>query len=418
MPMHCSCFQVLVAALALVAGLQLLYLALLSGLHGQDQRSRYAELFQGRQRLPGDGHKERLKKVLASGGVLDASGQYRIYRDMLRGSWDGQRGPDVVLVTHTSLGNLHHAQRLAERWRGPVSVALFAPGSAEVRLATAMVYALGALCAPARQLVRLHLVCHADQAAAFPEPADGGEFARLQSCADVFAKLVRVGAGRRNYAMEVANASYPNNLLRNVARGAAEGHWMLVVDMDMVPSEGLREAFLALPRAAEEGTPGVFVVPAFEIRHTRRIPGTKAELLQLYQVGEIRPFYEELCARCQAPTNYSHWLNLPTGGPLRVAYEVEWQDPWEPFYIGASSVPRYDERFKQYGFNRISQACELHVAGYRFSVLSNAFLVHKGFKVAGEFHAQKDAENQRNKVLFRQFKQELKTRYPDSLRRC
>ncbi|XP_042295417.1 beta-1,4-glucuronyltransferase 1 [Sceloporus undulatus] len=416
--MHCSCFQVLVAALALVAGLQLLYLALLSGLHGQDQRSRYAELFQGHRPLPRDGHKDRLKQVLASGGLLDASGQYRVYRDMLRGSWDGRESPDVVLVTHTSLGNLHHAQRLAERWQGPVSVALFAPGLAEVRLATAMIYALAALCFPLRQLLRLHLVCHADQVATFSEMEDGGEFAHLQSCGDVFAKLARLGAGRRNYAMDVANAFYPNNLLRNVARRAAGEHWMLVVDMDMVPSEGLREAFLALSKKPHQELPEVFVVPAFEIRHTRRIPGTKTELLQLYQVGEIRPFYEELCARCQAPTNYSQWLNLPTGGPLHVAYEVEWRDPWEPFYIGASSVPPYDERFKQYGFNRISQACELHVAGFRFSVLSNAFLVHKGFKVASEFHAQKDAENQRNKVLFRQFKQELKVRYPASPRRC
>ncbi|XP_060108111.1 beta-1,4-glucuronyltransferase 1 [Heteronotia binoei] len=416
--MQCSCFQVLVAALALVAGLQLLYLALLSGLHGQDQRSHYAELFQGRRSLPSDGHKERLKQVLASGGSLDASRQYRIYQDMLHGTWDGEQRQDVVLVTHTSLSNLHHTQQLVERWRGPLSVALFAPGSAEVRLATLMVYALAALCAPIRQLVRLHLVCHADQVAAFPELEDHDEFARLQACGDVFAKLARVGAGQRNYAMDVFNASYPNNLLRNVARRVVGGHWMLVVDVDMVPSEGLREAFLALPRITDEGTPGVLVVPAFEIRHTRRIPGTKTELLQLYQVGEIRPFYEELCPRCQAPTNYSHWLNLPVGGPLHVAYEVEWTDPWEPFYIGTSSVPHYDERFKQYGFNRISQACELHIAGYRFLVLSNAFLVHKGFKVASEFHAQKDAENQRNKVLFRQFKQELKIRYPTSPRRC
>ncbi|XP_026572268.1 beta-1,4-glucuronyltransferase 1 [Pseudonaja textilis] len=414
--MTCSCFQALILALGLVASLQLLYLALLSGWHGQEQRSRYAQLFQARHALPSHGHKQRLKPVLASGGTLDASGQYRIYRDMMRASWDGQ---DVVLVTHTSLGNLHHVQQLVERWQGPVSVALFAPGSDDVSQATAMVYALAVLCAPLRQWLRLHLVCPANEMASFPEQEqEEGEFARLQSCGDVFAKLAQLGAGRRNYVMGVTNTSYPNNLLRNVAREAASSHWVLVVDVDMVPSKGLRKDFLALPKAAEEGTPWVFVVPAFEIRHTRRIPATKAELVQLYQVGEIRPFYEELCPRCQAPTNFSHWLNLPTRGTLHVAYEVVWRDPWEPFYVGAASVPPYDERFKQYGFNRISQACELHIAGYRFAILSNAFLVHKGFKVASEFHAQKDAENQRNKILFRQFKQELKSKYPDSPRRC
>uniref|UniRef100_A0A8D0GT51 Beta-1,4-glucuronyltransferase 1 n=1 Tax=Sphenodon punctatus TaxID=8508 RepID=A0A8D0GT51_SPHPU len=419
---RCSCFQGLVAALALVAGLQLLYLALLSGLHGQQQRSRYAELFEGRRggrlaRPGGDEPKERLKQALAGGGALDGSGQYRIYRDMLALPAAGAAPPALVLVTHTSLSNLHQLEGLLARWGGPISLALFAPSPAEVSLATLLVYALGALCGPVRQLVRLHLVCHAAHLAAFPELRDRGEFARLQACGDVFAKLARAGAGRRNYAMG-ANASYPNNLLRNVARAAAGGRYALVLDVDMVPSEGLRQDFLAMVADTEQGPPCVYVVPAFEIRHTRRIPGTKAELLQLYQVGEIRAFYEELCPRCQAPTNYSHWLNLPASGPLHVAYQVEWKDPWEPFYIGPGSVPAYDERFKQYGFNRISQACELHVAGYHFAMLSNAFLVHKGFKVPNEFHTQKDTENQRNKVLFRQFKQELKLKYPGSPRRC
>lgn len=64
------------------------------------------------------------------------------------------------------------------------------------------------------------------------------------------------------------------------------------------------------------------------------------------------------------------------------------------------------------------QACELHVAGYRFSVLSSAFVVHRGFKIQGEFHARKDEENKHNRVLFRSFKEGLKTKYPSSNRRC
>ncbi|MGH0184791.1 UNVERIFIED_CONTAM: hypothetical protein FKN15_031354 [Acipenser sinensis] len=63
-------------------------------------------------------------------------------------------------------------------------------------------------------------------------------------------------------------------------------------------------------------------------------------------------------------------------------------------------------------------ACELHVAGYSFSVLSSAFLVHRGFKVSREFHARKDEENRLNRVLFRQFKEELKLKYQDSTRCC
>jgi N-acetyllactosaminide beta-1,3-N-acetylglucosaminyltransferase len=36
-------------------------------------------------------------------------------------------------------------------------------------------------------------------------------------------------------------------------------------------------------------------------------------------------------------------------------FDVLWKDPWEPFYIASNNIPFYDERFKQYGFNRISQ---------------------------------------------------------------
>lgn len=62
----------------------------------------------------------------------------------------------------------------------------------------------------------------------------------------------------------------------------------------------------------------------------------------------------------------------------------------------------------QYGFNRISQVCETHVAGYRFVVLNNGFLVHHGFKKKENFHSSKEMENARNRELFRKFKRELK----------
>jgi hypothetical protein len=32
---------------------------------------------------------------------------------------------------------------------------------------------------------------------------------------------------------------------------------------------------------------------------------------------------------------------------MDVAYEIKWQDPWEPFFISPRSAPGYDERFKQ-----------------------------------------------------------------------
>ncbi|KAJ7428777.1 hypothetical protein WISP_00764 [Willisornis vidua] len=64
------------------------------------------------------------------------------------------------------------------------------------------------------------------------------------------------------------------------------------------------------------------------------------------------------------------------------------------------------------------QACELHVAGFRFAVLDGAFVAHQGFKEPGGFHGAREAELGHNRRLFRSFRAELPRRYPRSARRC
>lgn len=56
-------------------------------------------------------------------------------------------------------------------------------------------------------------------------------------------------------------------------------------------------------------------------------------------------------------TDYPEWEKTKAAAGMEVTpvYEVLWQDPWEPFYIASTKIPLYDERFRQYGFNRISQ---------------------------------------------------------------
>uniref|UniRef100_A0A8C0SGA3 Beta-1,4-glucuronyltransferase 1 n=6 Tax=Canidae TaxID=9608 RepID=A0A8C0SGA3_CANLF len=408
---RCAFYQLLLAALMLVAMLQLLYLSLLSGLHGQEEQDQYFEFFPPSPRSV-DQVKAQLRTALASGGVLDASGDYRVYRGLLKTTMDPN---DVILATHASVDNLLHLSGLLERWEGPLSVAVFAATKEEAQLATVLTYALSSHCPDMRARVAMHLVCPSRYEAAVPDPREPGEFALLRSCQEVFDKLARVAQPGINYALGT-NVSYPNNLLRNLAREGA--NYALVIDVDMVPSEGLWRGLREMLDQSKQWAGTALVVPAFEIRRARRMPTNKNELLQLYQVGEVRPFYYGLCTPCQAPTNYSRWVNLPEESLLRPAYVVPWQDPWEPFYVAGGKVPTFDERFRQYGFNRISQACELHVAGFDFEVLNEGFLVHKGFKEALKFHPQKEAENQHNKILYRQFKQELKAKYPDSPRHC
>ena len=57
------------------------------------------------------------------------------------------------------------------------------------------------------------------------------------------------------------------------------------------------------------------------------------------------------------------------------------------------ATPLYDEAFKAYGYDRISQVCEMYVKGFKFYVLDNAFVMHKGFKSKDKFHQSKAQEN-------------------------
>ncbi|XP_069750239.1 beta-1,4-glucuronyltransferase 1 isoform X2 [Narcine bancroftii] len=426
-PPRCSRFRAAACGLLLVAALQLLYLALLPGLQaGPRPRRRKPD-------LPAQAADSRraLSRSLEQGGRPDDSGRYRLYPDVTRcpvaGRWGlGEAQWGLALATHASANNLHHLPGLVRRWRAPISLALF---STAYDLAEALqaLHLLSLHCPGVRDLVVVTLVTPAHVAAPSrwaegardeawePGPGPEAEPEPDPACRRALGPVHRLSSRYANYGL--ANASYPGNLLRNAARRALPARYVAVIDVDMLPSAGLYRRLLGLVSGPGPGLT-VYVLPALEMRRSRRVPTDKSEVQRLYQVGEVRPFYAELCPRCQAPTNYSRWINLAAGPGLRVAYTLAWSDPWEPFYLGPASVPAYDPRFEQYGFNRISQACELHVAGYSFAVLDNAFLIHKGFKLTGEFHPRKDEENRRNRILFRHFKQELRAKYPESTRRC
>lgn len=349
---------------------------------------------------------------------------------------------DVTAATQCSAHHLHHLVSLAARWGGPVSVAVFTHTGDFHAAVSAMLHLHFCSDAVYRH-VSFHLAFPISRA---PRDLDLAKLKDIKlSCEDNPALKPPAADSGAHTAQQAGNyadseLAYPNNLLRNLAINYAQTPYVFMLDIDMLPSQGLRLDFQTLMTShaslpvnqtgegGATGTSGVwsgrlpalsaFVVPVFEIESGVPIPKDKSELLYLWRQGRVRPFYWEECAKCQKLTDYDRWGLLDTGGPLSVAYSVERDSFWEPFYIAKTSMPLYDERFKQYGFNRVSQVCEMHVSGYQFQVLNHAFLVHQGFKTRASHHARKDQENKQNRKLYTTFVSELKVRYPDSSRRC
>ncbi|XP_022083043.1 beta-1,4-glucuronyltransferase 1-like [Acanthaster planci] len=414
--------------------LQLIHLSMISWLENKATSNTHGRRSAGSGSLPSrNNHSPRSRTDMPLEAKLDTTGSYKIYHSYMKSTGGiGRKTQDslpseVTLVTQCSVNNLYHLVDLVVRWRGPVSVAVFS-SSPDISTFNNVLFTLRECFPGIKENVTFHLVQPITEITemlgssikAFP-------FTKLP-CKTILDSLkeqtFEAASQARNYALEVV---YPNNVLRNVARSGVASRFVFVVDIDMLPSANLRTQFLHLSRSSiilqeetEYSKRTAFVVPAFEIRDGAEIPSTKERLIRdAAMYGRIRPFYAEDCPYCHNHTDYHRWEKVKgTPGAVNIAYTVEWKPLWEPFYIGHRDVPLYDERFKQYGFNRISQVCEMHVAGYNFAVLDTAFLVHKGFKEKSAYHAHKLLENRKNKELFLHFQEELKVKYPDSSKRC
>ena len=257
---------------------------------------------------------------------LDTSGSYKIYPYFMKSSSMesmhyldvNKEYKDVTLVTQCSLHHLGHIVELVERWKGPVSLSIFGLAS-EIDTISTVMFSLQE-CYPAiKQNVTFHLV-HP-----ITEWVDGeGNINTRQStltklpCDTIIPDLWEKKLLTQNYAQE--GIPFPNNLLRNVARTGTSSKYVLVVDIDMLPSAHMRTGFLHLAHSSillqeetEYSRKTTFVVPAYEVRNGITLPGDKAELMEVLRQDDARQFYVKACSYCQNHTDYRKWESIQVG---------------------------------------------------------------------------------------------------------
>lgn len=353
--------------------LQVLHMALLSRLEEKEARIKDKKFTVTRQ-LQGRMFRSvvaEMNEKVRNSYRFDKSGTYYVVDNFLTSEHVmlGRSEFDVSLVTQSSSSHLYNLVELSHRWNGPISVSVFTYDDDFVTTVSTLLYFH--FCNDyIYRFVSFHLVYPITRA---PKYFDRTSDLKL-SCSDNIGqshiKTQRSTQGS-NYADKTLE--YPNNLLRNLAINYAQTPYIFMIDIDFLPSENLRIEFQRLMSSAsnsvhstnasgsrdssghQQRSMSAYVVPAFEIQESVTVPGQKADLMKLWLTGVVRPFYWELCQSCQRQTNYELWRGLGSGGPVRIAYTVERDGIWEPFYIARTSLPLYDERFRQYGYNRISQ---------------------------------------------------------------
>jgi hypothetical protein len=181
--------------------------------------------------------------------------------------------------------------------------------------------------------------------------------------------------------------AYPYNSNRNQAIARARTRLILLLDVDFLPSKGLREAALTpgtweAMLTATHDEKKVFVLPAFETRQNMKLEdgaelaaqasaASKDELRDMFEAADIvqfAPFF----ARGHGATNYTQWFE--SSQPYTVIPEVG----YEPFILlSRIDVPWFDERFRGYGWDKITHIYQLNHTGFQFAVHPSAWVAHR-----------------------------------------
>jgi len=292
----------------------------------------------------------------------------------------------VVTMMHPSDGMFSRLKHMANHWSGQISVAIFIPsnevdgdGDAEERSGWPFFSSWSSskktlsLKAEAESKIRKF-------------QADNFDKYGYRISFHLVTDLVPKRGKDRNV--------FPRNLLRNVALDNAHTSYVLVLDIDLVPSanahEQLTKNLQSLHKSSSPSTPYALVVPAFERSskfggnyNMSDITSAKSRLL------EIRNENPQACdvflkkAKYQAhnATNYDKWYNTNNGEIYSIDYEVD----YEPYVVVKrdGNLPPFWEHFTGFGRNKLEWIEELHLSGTKFVVAPDTFVVHKSHKKYG-----------------------------------
>ncbi|XP_044260774.1 beta-1,4-glucuronyltransferase 1-like [Tribolium madens] len=279
----------------------------------------------------------------------------------------------ITVTTQGDFTFIENLLPLVERWEGPISVALYAPGTDFQRTLDSIRYLRDCTNKLIRKFVTFHIffdMDHTPETVSWPVEAFDCEqnppFREIST-----------------YKNE-KGLVYPINVGRNVAREMATTHFVLALDIELLPNPGFIPKFLDMIARDEPPLdrpyPRVFPLPVFEVKSGEKIPENKTQLREMLDKNLAVYFHKEICYSCHKIPKFEKWKQLNESqnfGVFRVAKRIHEHKHWEPFYVGTNLEPLYDERLSWEGKrNKMTNGFILCVLDYDLMVLDNAFLVH------------------------------------------
>lgn len=196
---------------------------------------------------------------------------------------------------------------------------------------------------------------------------------------------------------------------------------------EIMTSPPAHDQLLAMCQGANETTaeakaaakPTLVVVPALEFvgasspDDTRirslldEAIGNKRAAAQLVRKGEMRAFHAKMFPAGHGPSDLDLWCALSADAP---PYEVEHARGYEPYGLfSRRHAPRFDERFRGFGLDKVSYCEHLARLGWAFRAWPAAFLVDLPHPFTKHKNAYRNTPTFRAAVdgLFQRFSNEV-----------
>lgn len=325
----------------------------------------------------------------------------------------------ITYTTHADYTFLDNLIPLVERWRGPISIAMHAPGTDFGRTLESIAYLRECGSDLVRELVTWHIYFSTRHVPKeVPRHQDVLTFGgQAYNCSQIppFAQSTPEVTYKSQKKL-----LYPVNVGRNVARESASTYYILPSDIELYPSPSIIEKFLAMI-AENRGPltsprPKVFPLHLFEIVANQSVPETKALLQEMLRSNTALPFHKKLCAGCHNVPKAKEWQQANETEGLHIFHVGKRSGyfiHWEPIFIGTHVDPLYDERLSWEGkSDKMTQGYALCVLDYDFLILDNAFLVHKpGIKVYKKDPRRSQLAGKTNQLIKKIIFPELKVMY-------
>lgn len=281
----------------------------------------------------------------------------------------------VTYTTHADFTFLDNLKPLVERWKGPISLALYAPGTDFVQTLASIRYLRK--CGPAliSEYVTFHVYFEAKH---LPKTIPKQQDVLKDQTLNCAASPPWYNVSTSSMYKSKKKLLYPVNVGRNVARDSAQTHYVLASDIELYPSPGIISDFLDMVRRQDaplrHDKPKVFPLCLFEVESYAQPPTTKEELVsvktctrssifkalsvtanvRLFQVRMLAnetaiPFHKHVCPHCHTVPKGQEWIKAPVQPGLHVFHIAKRKGHWEPIFIGTNSDPYYDERLSWEG---------------------------------------------------------------------